>query len=130
MWSFSGEKQVSSFRTTHPSPAFLQLMEELSTVDTLDTPLTAVGQTRKASARRKKSLHGVVSFTETGEGEGGVTDEEGEEQEAELFKDKRKSKQEARRLKKEMRKKEVKIQKCMNLKEAFIICCFCHNQTT
>ena len=104
---------MSSFRTTHPSSAFLKLMEELANVDMAATPQTAVGQMRKTTVRRKMSVRGDVSFTDESEGGGGVTGEdeegaeEGEELNAEHFQDKRKSKQEARRLKKEMRKKEA-----------------------
>lgn len=111
VWSFSGEKQVSSFRTARPSPAFLQLIEEFSTVDSTATPSTAVGQKRKISVR-KKSIRDALGFAGA-DGEGGVArvtvedDGEGEEEEEELFDDKPKSKQEVRRLKKEMRKKEV-----------------------
>ena len=110
MWSFTGEKQVSSFRTTHPSAAFHQLVDELSSADSTTAPSTAVGQKRKSVSLRKKStaIRGVVG----GDGEWGVTgeeEEEGEGEEAELFQDKQKSKQEARRLKKEMRKREVSL---------------------
>ena len=57
---------------------------------------------------RKKSVHGGVVFMEGGEGERGISGEEDEEEGEGLIQDKRKSKQEARRLKKEMRKKEVR----------------------
>ena len=95
---------MSSFRSTRPSAAFLQLIEELTTADTTATPWTTVGQKRKAS-ERKKSVRGAALFTDR-DREGGVSGEE-EGEEAELFQDKKRDKQEARRLKKEMRKKEV-----------------------
>ena len=108
VYSFSGEKQVSSFRTTHPSATFLKLIEELNTADTVATPLTATVNQKRRISVRKKSVHGGVVFMEGGEEEGGVSGEEDEEEGEGLIQDKRKSKQEARRLKKEMRKKEVR----------------------
>lgn len=109
VYSFSGEKQVSSFRTTHPSATFLKLIEELNTADTAATPWTATDAKKRKISVRRKSVQGGLGFSD-GEGEGGVSEEDkdGEEEGAGLFQDKRKSKQEARRLKKERRKKEVR----------------------
>ena len=110
VYSFSGEKQVSSFRTTHPSATFLKLIEELNSADTAATPLTATDVKKRKMSVRKKSIQGGLGFTDR-EGEGGMSgedEEEGDEEGAGLITDKRKSKQEARRLKKERRKKEVR----------------------
>ena len=109
VYSFSGEKQVSSFRTTHHSATFLKLIEELDSADTAATPSTASDVRKRKMSVRKKSIQGGLGFMD-GEGEGGMygeDEEEGEEEDG-LIKDKRKSKQEARRLKKERRKKEVR----------------------
>ena len=106
MYSFCGEKQVSSFRTTHPSPAFLKMIEELSSADSVATPSTAAAVKKRRVSVRKVSVHGGVEFTDE-EGEGSASGEEEEEGGEGLIQDKRKSKQEARRLKKERRKKEV-----------------------
>ena len=104
VYSFSGEKQVSSFRTTRPSATFLKLIDELNSSDSASTPSTASDVKKRKISVRKKSIHGGVEFT-GGEGEGlGEDEEEG----VGLIQDKRKSKQEARRLKKEQRRKEVK----------------------
>ena len=108
MYSFSGEKQVSSFRTTHPSETFLKLIKELNTADTAATPWTAVDTKKRKISVRRKSVQGGLGFTDGGEGGISEEDEEGEEEGAGLIQDKRKSKQEARRLKKERRKKEVR----------------------
>jgi hypothetical protein len=82
------------------------MIEELSSADSAATPSTAEDVQKRRVSVRKKSVHGGVEFTD-GEGEGSVSDEEGEEEGAGLSQDKRKNKQEARRLKKERRKKEV-----------------------
>ena len=105
VYSFCGEKQVSSFRTTHPSPAFLKMIEELSSADSVATPSTAATVKKRRVSVRKVSVHGGGEFTDE-EGGGSASGEDEEEGEG-LIQDKRKSKQEARRLKKERRKKEV-----------------------
>lgn len=109
---------MSSFRTTHPSPAFLKMIEELSSADSVATPSTATDVKKRRVSVRKKSVHGGVEFTD-GEGEGSASGEDEEEEEEEgagLIQDKRKSKQEARRLKKERRKKEVRLQFPLDLR--------------
>lgn len=100
---------MSSFRTTNPSPTFLKLIEELNTADTVATPLTPIDAKKRRVSVRKKSIHGGVEFIDV-EGDVSGEDEEGEEEGAGLVQDKRKSKQEERRLKKERRKKEVRGQ--------------------
>ena len=99
---------MSSFRTTHPSPAFLKMIEELSSADSVATPSTAAAVKKRRVSVRKTSVHGGVEFTD-GEEEGSTSGKDEEEEGGEgLIQDKRKSKQEARRLKKERRKKEVR----------------------
>ena len=97
---------MDSFRTTHPSDSFLKQMEELNTADAAVTPGSAPVAQKKTSVGRK-SVHGGGSEFRDGEGEGGEFDDE-ETEGAGLIKDKRKRKQEERRLKKERRKKEVR----------------------
>ena len=97
VWTFGGREHVSSFRAVVPSGEYLQLMEKVLSSELTHTPWTVAGQRTK----RARSMGAGVGE----EGEGRVSGAESSPQaEAALG---QLSKSEARRMKKERRKREV-----------------------
>ena len=101
VWAFEDSKQVASFRTAVPSKQFLELLDKIesSEVD-VDTPWTST------TGKRRKSIHAAGGLIGLEEEEGGEGSEHSSVARQELDTG-RLSKTEARRLKKEQRKKEV-----------------------
>ncbi len=92
VWTFSGEQLVSSFRVAALSSQYLQLMEQIVSSELTQTPWTVAGK------RAGRPLH--EGGREVGSGE--EVDVGGTQDTSAL------SKKEARRIRRERRKKEVK----------------------
>ena len=107
VWTFEGLESVSSFRSVVPSQEYLQLMETVLSSEQTYTPWT-VGEQR---TRRVRPMGGE-------EGGGGASEVESSPQGQAA--PEQLSKNEARRLKKEQRKREV-YRLCYQL--AFTILC-------
>ena len=107
VWTFEGRESVSSFRSVVPSQEYLQLMETVLSSEQTYTPWT-VGEQR---TRRARPMGGE-------EGGGGASEVESSPQGQAA--PEQLSKNEARRLKKEQRKREV-YRLCYQL--AFTILC-------
>ena len=93
VWTFEGRESVSSFRSVVPSQEYLQLMEKVLSSEQTYTPWT-VGEQR---TRRVRPMGG-----EEGGGASGVESSSHGQAAPEQL-----SKSEARRLRKEQRKREV-----------------------
>lgn len=100
VWTFEGSHSVSTYRMPELSPAFLALLEKELSTEYLQTPWTvALSVKRMRSHAQLKKKERLESGGEVGGEKAGGR--EWEESEVKL------SKQEACRLRKEQRKKEV-----------------------
>lgn len=107
VWSMGGEHHVSSFRAAAPSRRYLELVEQCLSCELTQTPWTAAGKKPPKALTVGEEGGGEAVRGDGGEGEGVVEGEkggEGSEPPPAL------SKTEARRLRRERRKREVRGQ--------------------